>query len=246
MSNLSLIEKLKSLLTVREKTKSINGQMHELTEQIQVERSQLDKLEKVVKHEQDNFLKARKSVDNCELEVASLRDKESDRKKQLEEEGKSATRRVISQELSQLEATRIELEQELESLWADLEKTKNHLQVVEQESEKRAKEFEDKISELSAQEKDVGAQLPKLTEENEKVLSSLPEEWREKLKTMESRSGQSPIAQVVSGVCGACFYPISNRDMGILSKRQPDVVIECQNCFKLLYMDSEEPGSTED
>lgn len=238
MSELILIEQLKFLVKTREQISQLKELIDNCETKIKEKREQLNKFEKVLNFEKNNFLAACKELDLCELEAKTIDEKETERQDLLDKETKEVVRKAIFSELRSLETLRLNLECKLESLWTEKEKIQRNLSLIQEDGSRRIDELEGELTELLEQQDKLLAQLPALEEENKNFLNTLRPEWRERLESMSHQSNLNLISMVINGLCGTCFYPISSRDIGELSKNSQDI-IECKSCFRLLYIEIE-------
>lgn len=245
MSELILIEQLKFLVKTREQISQLKELIDSCATKVKEKQEQLNKFEKVLNFEKNNFSSICKAFDLCELEAKTIQENEAERKALLESETKETVRKAIFSELKSLENLRLDLEYRLESLWAEKEKTQRNLSMIKEDGGRRLSELESELAELVEEQNKFLAQLPALELENKNFLNTLRPEWRERLESMSEQSNLNLIAAVNNGLCGACFYPISSRDIGELLKSSQDI-IECKSCFRLLYFEPKEKTEEDD
>ena len=174
----------------------------------------------------------RKEVDAKELEMKILDQQEAEKKQRLDQVANHKEYQSLKAEIDQLKKAQHVLEDDLMIVWNRLETAKKEydtaLALYEQQQsqiEKKNTEYTEKIFEINQEIATLAAQ----TQEQEKRV---PAEWLEKYTLMRSKV-TDPVVAVVNNNCGACFYNISAQDMQFLKRRK---LVQCKDCFRLLYL----------
>lgn len=239
---MSLINQLKSLLEIQNQKNIIDQKIIDLREQVKQNLVGIEKIARLTTHEQINLHDIQKSVDLSQLDVELIRAEEKTRREQLERERNGETIRLLSITVGKLERTRINAENALEALWHEMEKVKNNLTKIQAQSAIRIKDFESNILQLENSIQAERIKFAEVTLQATSILNALPAEIKTQLESMIKTSAQNPISPVVQNLCGACFYPLSSRDLTVLMQKNLETVLPCQNCFTILYVEPGAPG----
>lgn len=180
-------------------------------------------------HKRVNQLKKR--VDEQELEMKSLDQKEKQKKELLDRLSDYKEYQGIKAEVETIQRLQVDQEQSVLDAWNQLEnaqaaENKKKIDGIEKLKlihESRA-QLEDKIAQLRA---DVANFMVKRAEKE----SIVPAEWLEKYTMMRSRVSD-PVVEIFHQSCGACSQMITSQDF-VRAKR--GALIQCQKCYRLLY-----------
>lgn len=177
-------------------------------------------------------LQARKAVDEKELYMKVLDDKEAQLKKKLESISNQKEYKSFEKETLVINAERMRHEQDLLSLW-------NKLEGFEKTYEVKHKLYDEQVAKLAIEVENIKNII--ITFENElQVLlveriakeQGIPQNWLDMYINMKGRVS-NPVIQVVNDSCDACFYSVTPRDLQILKNNK---LLQCRDCYRLLYV----------
>ena len=180
-------------------------------------------------HNRVNQLK--KKVDEHELEMKSLDQKEKEKKQLLDRLSDYKEYQGIKAEVEAIQRIQVEQEQLVLDAWNQLE----NAQAAEKKKKSEIAEQSIALSEQIEQAKDKHAQLHAesaalIAQRAEKEVS-VPAEWLEKYIMMRARV-TDPVVEIFHQSCGACSQMITSQDY-VRAKR--GALIQCQKCYRLLY-----------
>ena len=180
-------------------------------------------------------LQARKAVDEKELYMKVLDDKESDFKKKLALITHPKEYKSLEKELASLNEDRIRHEQMLVTLWNKLEAAEKNYHVKHKLHEEDALSFTDHIASFSTEIDQLQRQLENLNLQRADIQKKVPQEWLDIYVNMKGRVA-NPVVPVVNDSCDACFYSITPRDLQVLRQSK---LLQCRDCYRLLYIQEE-------
>ncbi len=93
-------------------------------------------------------------------------------------------------------------------------------------------EVQHKQQVLQQQLHDLEKQLDEYNEQRAVELDRLLPEWRSKYEDLYQMM-DNPIVSVVQGACAGCYYSVSVNDLAQLQRHK---VLQCKECFRLLYV----------
>jgi uncharacterized protein len=184
---------------------------------------------------------AKKSVDEKELDMATLNQQLKAKKERLETAADHKAYKALVQEIEHIQAKQHAFEEELIEAWNTLESSTKEL-------EQHTQEIERSIAELTTaiqQEQERIDQLNHKLEQHQGLriakCEGVPEEWLEKYEMMR-RQVSDPVVEVLNGSCSACFYAIPQQDLVRLRRKQ---LVQCKGCYRFLYLkEMHEPVET--
>lgn len=189
---------------------------------------------------QDDFLdiknaklQARKAVDEKELYMKVLDDKESELKKKLESVSNQKEYKSLEKETRAVNAERLQHEQELLVLWNKLDALSESYESKQKMHEEQVADFTTKVAAVKAEIADFENQLKMLAAQRIDKQKDVPQEWLDMYVNMKGRVA-NPVVPVVSESCDACFYSVTARD---LQKLRDNKLLQCRDCYRLLYIE---------
>ncbi len=207
--------------------KNIIALQKEVQEFSEQEHALLDQLEAVKKQVHD----WRKKVDEQELEMKTLDEKEKDAAKRLDNAATQKEYKALKSEVDHLKKMQHDLEQEVMFAWNKLETAEKELKEkqasIEEQLVKIRADISERTNKIIELEKDATVRM----EQRPDKEKSVPDEWKEKYAAMGSRV-PNPVVPVLNGACSACFYIITNQDMLRLKR---GALLQCKGCFRFLY-----------
>lgn len=178
-------------------------------------------------------LQARKDVDEKELYMKILDQKESELKKKLASISNQKEYKSLEKETLVVNADRIRHEQDLILVW-------NKFELLEKSYEFKQKLHDEEVLKLKTEVEKINneiitleRQLQQLISERMTVEQGVPQEWLNMYVNMKGRVA-NPVIKVVADSCDACFYSVTPRDMQMLKNNK---LLQCRDCYRLLYVE---------
>jgi predicted nucleic acid-binding Zn-ribbon protein len=204
-------------------------------------KSLISAIESVKKQEEDSarnldeanksIFQLKKKVDEQELEMKSLDQKEKEKKQRLERLADYKEYQGIKAEIEAVQQLQVDQEQQVLNAW-------NQLDSVQHLVQKKTKEHEDLLQQLHEKEQDLQAKLAQVSDniinlsaERAEKEANVPAEWLEKYTMMRARVSD-PVVEIFHQSCAACAHMITQQEM-IRAKR--GALLQCQHCYRLLY-----------
>jgi len=225
-------EQFIALVEVDQQINALNAAIASLEKQNaetkRLEESQQSLLEKV-KNKLHDF---RKEVELKELEMKTLDQQESEKKKRLETVANHKEYQSIKTEIDQLKKEQHELEDGLMSAWNQLETVKKEYESALKAYEEQQTKVHNQLEENNKKIADLKRQVDGFIKDRVEKEFVVPAEWLEKYAIMRAKVSD-PVVPVVEGNCTACFYKVSAQDMQFLKRRK---LVQCKDCYRLLYL----------
>lgn len=178
-----------------------------------------------------NVVTLRKQVDEQELEIKDLDEKEREKKKLLQDSAHYKSYKPLKKEIDALKEKQLQAEELLMNLW-------NKLEAAQKELDSQQKMYDQKIEELHAacvekEEKisSLQADLKQRIKQRPEKEALMPEEWLSKYQHMRMQVSD-PVVEVLQESCSACSYSVPAQDLSRLKRR---ALVQCKGCFRLLY-----------
>lgn len=180
------------------------------------------------------LLTAKKDVNEKELRMKELDEKEKETKHKLDSISNQKEYLLLKKELEKIQHTQHSLEPDLVNSWNKLENA-----TAEYETKSKVVEEKIKATEIQIKEKrdlldSTFKKIEDLYKDRPSKELNLPTEWLEKYNVMHCRV-TNPVVEVVNNSCMACFFNVTNQDIINLNKKK---LIQCKGCFRLLYIKS--------
>jgi predicted nucleic acid-binding Zn-ribbon protein len=173
----------------------------------------------------------KKKVDEQELEMKSLDQKEKDKKQRLERLSDYKEYQAIKVEVEAIQQMQVDQEQLVLDAWNQLENAQHALQKKTKEHEIVLQQLHEKVQELETKLAHLSDEIINLSAERTKKETNVPAEWLEKYTMMRARV-PDPVVEIIHQSCSACSHLITQQEI-IRAKR--GALLQCQNCFRLLY-----------
>jgi len=173
----------------------------------------------------------KKRVDEQELEMKVLDQKEKQKKQLLENISDYREYQSIKVEVEAVQRMQVEQERIVLEAWNQLENTESLLQ-------KKAKESKEVLHALQNQEQALEQKFISLQNEIDQLIvqrlekeTTVPAEWLEKYTMMRARV-TDPVVEIFHQSCGSCSNTITAQEM---TRAKHGALLQCQSCFRLLY-----------
>lgn len=176
-------------------------------------------------------LQARKAVDEKELYMKVLDQKEFDLKKKLASITSQKEYKSLEKETLAVNAERVRHEQELLVLWNKLDGLEKTYEFKQKLHDEQLAKFTTEVETIQQQVATFEHQLTTLLVERIDKEQGIPQEWLDMYVNMKGRVN-NPVIQVVNDACDACFYSVTPRDMQLLKNNK---LLQCRDCYRLLY-----------
>lgn len=215
------------LLTQKNKASQLDREIVELDYQIAQLKKSLDDAKQKV-------FELRKQLDFYELELKVIDGQESEKKQRLDLAGSVKEYQSLLNELEVLAEKKATYENHIFTLWSLLETTEQAVQELIVVTNVQVDKLHKQIQDYSAQKQAVVQTIKELEQECQKREAHVAPDLLERYKTMQARI-QNPAAAVLQDSCTGCFAALPHHD---LSKLRRGELIQCQECYRLLYFAS--------
>lgn len=181
---------------------------------------------------QSEMHNAKKEVDNFELAIKELEDKEREKRKRLDSVANQREYYSLRAELDTLLNERAHIESALVDAWNRLENGEKKFIELQRNVVAREKELETAISDARTCMSDVEHELEQRSLKRAVLLGGIQPEWLDSYESMRLHV-PNPLVPLAEGGCSACFYPVSNQDRRSL---QAGKLLQCKGCYRFLYV----------
>ncbi|MDP3788200.1 MAG: hypothetical protein Q8Q60_02665 [Candidatus Chromulinivorax sp.] len=178
-------------------------------------------------------LQARKAVDEKELYMKVLDDKESELKKKLASISNQKEYKSLEKETVLVNAERLRHEQELLVLWNKLEGLEKTYEFKHTLHDEQVAKFYTEVEKIKNEVAILQVQLADLMTQRVDKQSNVPQEWLDMYVNMQG-SVSNPVVPVINDSCDACFYSVTARDLQALRNNK---LIQCRDCYRVLYIE---------
>jgi predicted nucleic acid-binding Zn-ribbon protein len=207
----------------REK-KAVDAEIIALSQQIENFVAEHDEAHK-------RIFQLKKRVDEQELEMKVLDQKEKDKKKRLEHLSDYKEYQAIKAEIEAIQRVQLEQEQAVLDAWSQVENAQQVLQKKTKEHEKGAQEMRQKKETLEQKSAQLNGEISAMVSQRAEQEANVPTEWLEKYTMMRARVAD-PVVEIFHQSCGVCSRMITTQEM---MRAKKGALVQCQQCFRLLY-----------
>ncbi len=225
-------QKFIDLVTFDQNIVKIEHDIHAIQQEHSAILKKIDQLDQDLAEMKLAAVQARKAVDEKELYMKVLDDKETDMKNKLALISNQKEFKSLQKESLVVNEERVFHEQKLLALWNKLELAQKNFDIFH-------KDYQDRLQMLLSQKKSYEDQIFQLQKEldtltHDRVVKQdhIPQEWLNMYVNMKGRVS-NPVISVVNEACDACFYSITPRDLQMLRQ---DKLLQCRDCYRLLYI----------
>jgi predicted nucleic acid-binding Zn-ribbon protein len=176
---------------------------------------------------------ARKAVDEKELYMKVLDDKESELKNKLASISNQKEYKSLEKETLLVNAERVRHEQELLVLWNKLDALDKTYEFKYTLHEEQAAKFHAQVEAIKNEVAAFQAELEVLTTQRLEKQQNIPQEWLDMYVNMKGRV-TNPVVPVINESCDACFYSVTARDLQMLRRNK---LLQCRDCYRVLYVE---------
>lgn len=196
-----------------------------LEDQIDASKEQLEK-------EQAKLHDLKKEVDMQELEMKTVDEKGKAVQKRFAEASNNKEYLALKTETEEIQKEQMDAEAHLITAWNNLENAQKSVVAKEKEYKKQVEIVTAQIEEKQAKVDDLEAKFQIEQKGRAAKEEGIPEEWVEKYERMRN-TVPDPVASVDDQNCKACFYSITNQEMGQLRRKK---LLQCKGCYRFLYI----------
>jgi hypothetical protein len=226
-----LWQKLSTLATLDQKITSTTQKIEETNAEISLVKEASGNLLSQLESSKKEHKELRKKVDNIELKIKEIDDRQAKKKKALESIAHEKEYKALKKEISVLEIEHQDYEDQLVSQWHDLEKAekkrdskKANLEQSQQTENTAIFLIEEKLEKLTQEHCHA-------LQERETLTKDLPSKWLDIYNKMKDKVSD-PVVPAVNASCSSCYYQILHQDNALLKK---NALVHCRNCYRLLY-----------
>lgn len=182
---------------------------------------------------QQLFNAARKNVNEKELEMYELNDREQVQKKHLDEASNKKEYESATLEIDTLKKKQINLEADLIGVWHKFDGLKKLYDTKQAEATEEKKTVDQLVAEKNKEINQLQAEVDQHILVREGKQKGIPKEWLDKYSAMINRV-TDPVVAVLNSSCSACFYFITEQDRIRLKQ---GALLQCNGCYRFLYLD---------
>lgn len=220
------------LITLDQKIRTTHDQITGFKKGMQENTDQKNELVARFDQFKNHVRELRKMVDEQELEMKDLDQKEKEKKSRLDQSENAKEYQALKKEIEHLKHAQHDAEAKLLGIWNKLEVAQKELQDQQTNFDTKLEEIHAKISEKQQKIDQLQKELDVFKKERPNKEIGVPEEWLEKYTHMRMQVAD-PVVPVMRGGCSACFYTITDQELLRLKRR---ALVQCKGCFRLLYM----------
>jgi len=220
------------LVIIDQKIQSLSHRKNSLKDEIAALEQQKISAQACLEDAHKKIVQAKKMVDQQELELKDLDQKEKDKKKLLDQLSDYKEYQAIKHEIEVIHQLQIEKEQVVIDVWNELENAQHALKKRELDTSALMSELERKSVELQQNIQAVEDDLVRYAGERAEQVGQVPGEWLEKYDLMYTQV-PNPVVPIVNQSCSACFQSLINQD---IIRAKHAALLQCKKCFRLLYL----------
>jgi predicted nucleic acid-binding Zn-ribbon protein len=225
-------QKFIDLVTFDQNLVKIERDVHKIESELLSVEEKIDRLDKDYADMKSLHVQARKAVDDKELYMKVLDEKESDLKKKLAVISNQKEFKSLQKESLSVNEDRMFHEQQLLSLWNKLEVAQKNFDIFQKDYQERLQILKLQKESIQNEIMKLQTELVSLNHDRENKQDNIPQDWLNMYVNMKGRV-PNPVISVVNEACDACFYSITPRDLQMLRQNK---LLQCRDCYRLLYM----------
>lgn len=225
-------QKFIALVELDQKINTLYASIASATEHINHQNAVIAQHHSMLEKSKQKLHDLKKEVDAKELEMKSLDQQESEKKKRLESLTHYKDYNAIKAEIDQVKQLQHGLEEDLIAAWNNVDNAKKEFALMEQELQQKSKDIHVDITKNNENITQLKSEIESLQNARTPKEQSIPEEWLQKYSIMRAKV-TNPVVPVNNDNCSACFYKISAQDLQLLKRCK---LVQCKDCFRLLYL----------
>ena len=220
-----------NLVTFDQKIQSLENKKLDIEREIADLKKQEDESVRDVEDLRNRIFQLKKRVDEQELEMKILDQKEKDKKKHLEHLADYKDYQAIKSEMETIQRAQVEQEKNVLDAWNQLENAQQSFDKKNTAHTQYLETFHEQMKNLETKHADVDSESVALIAQRDAMQENIPAEWLEKYTMMRSRVSD-PVVEIFHQSCGVCSQMVTAQDM---VKARRGGLLQCQTCFRLLY-----------
>jgi len=220
-----------NLVNFDQKLQSLESEKITVENEIAALRRQEDEFTRVLDDLNKRIHQLRKSVDEQELEMKVLDQREKDKKKHLENLADYKDYQAIKSEMEHIQRMQVEQEKMVLDAWNQLESAQQSLHKKTNEMKQQLQGLHERMKELGEKFSSLDSECAALIAQRTSMEQDIPAEWLEKYTMMRARV-TDPVVEIFHQSCGACSQMITLQDM---TRARHGALVQCQKCYRLLY-----------
>ena len=179
----------------------------------------------------NRVLQLKKRVDEQELEMNALDQKEKEKKKHLEHLADYKDYQAIKSDVESIQRMQVEQEKIVLDAWNQLENAQHGLKKKTEDNVQLLESLHSRIKELGEKFAAIDTECALSITQRVSMEANVPAEWLEKYTMMRARV-TDPVVEIFHQSCGACSQMITSQDM---VRARHGALVQCQKCYRLLY-----------
>lgn len=203
----------------------------QLTHEVDLCIQDLQHAEEHVKNSQQKVHDLRKSIDEKELELRILKEREKEVKRKLDVVAAVKEYNSLQHELEELVKTQDPLENTVLELLQEIDEANILLVQAVEAAKKAEKAIGLLIDDKKARRDAALASVENLKKEREKISHLVMPEVLEQYEGMKEKV-PNPAVPVMENACSACGYYITAPDLAALRRHK---MVMCKDCYRFLY-----------
>ena len=220
-----------NLVTFDQKLQSLENQKITIATELAVIRKQQEENARELDDIDKRVFQSKKRVDEQELEMKVLDQKEKDKKQRLDHLADYKEYQAIKAEVEAIQRTQVEQESVVLDAWNQLENAQLALKKKTVENTAQLQQSQNSTHELETKSANLQSEIAQLVEERTEKEAHVPAEWLQKYVMMRARVAD-PVVEIFHQSCGACSQMITSQEM---VRARHGALVQCQSCYRLLY-----------
>ena len=220
-----------NLVSFDQKLQSLENEKITVEKEISVLKMQEEEHARGLEDLRNRVILLKKRVDEHELEMGVLDQKEKDKKKHLEHLADYKDYQAIKSDVESIQCMQVEQEKIVLDAWNQLENAQHSLQKKTDDNVQLLQDLHLRIQVLGEKYAAIDTECALLIAQRVSMEAVVPAEWLEKYTMMRARVSD-PVAEIFHQGCGACSQLVTAQDM---VRARHGALIQCQTCYRLLY-----------
>lgn len=212
---------------IHEKTIKIGHLLHEIDEATQ----EIEVAQKRVSEAKLASQNMRKSIDEKELELKILKERERDIKRKLDVVASVKEYTSLQHEHEELTQAQDVLENTVLSLLQNYDELVVALQQAESSAADIQRNSDIRITEKKLQRAQLQEEISNIQEERVRIKPLVQPEVLQQYEIMREKV-PNPAVSVKENACSSCFYAITVADMAAIRRHK---MVMCKDCYRFLY-----------
>lgn len=220
-----------NLVTFDQKIQSLENEKIAIATEIAAIKKQQEEYARDRDDMHKRIFQLKKRVDEQELEMKVLDQKEKEKKQRLENISDYKDYQAIKAEVEGIQRTQIDQEKVVLDAWNQLENAELGFAKKSAEVTRQLEQLNNQAQELEQKSTLLHAEVSNLIVQRQEKEADVPAEWLEKYTMMRARV-TDPVVEIFHQSCGSCSQMITSQEM---LRAKHGALIQCQKCYRLLY-----------